>query len=107
MSDTLDRLTDGLLAARTADGHWAGELSSSALSTATAVIALALVGRHAPRAALDAHVRGGVAWLVRTQNRDGGWGDTADSPGNVSTTALCWAALNIAGVDDAPATAAL
>ena len=107
MSDTLDRLTDGLLAARTADGHWAGELSSSALSTATAVIALALVGRHAPRAALDAHVRGGVAWLVRTQNRDGGWGDTPDSPGNVSTTALCWAALNIAGVDDAPATAAL
>ena len=107
MSDTLDRLTDGLLAARTADGHWTGELSSSALSTATAVIALTLVGRHAPRAALDAHVRGGVAWLVRTQNRDGGWGDTTDSPGNVSTTALCWAALTIAGVHDAPAAAAL
>ena len=107
MSDTLDRLTDGLLAARTADGHWTGELSSSALSTATAVIALTLVGRHAPRSALDAHVRGGVAWLVRTQNRDGGWGDTTDSPGNVSTTALCWAALTIAGVHDAPAAAAL
>jgi squalene-hopene/tetraprenyl-beta-curcumene cyclase len=102
VSDVLDRLTEGLLAARTANGHWTGELSSSALSTATAVIALTLVGRQAPRAALDAHVGGGVAWLVRTQNRDGSWGDTTDSPGNVSTTALCWAALAIAGVDDAP-----
>ena len=29
---TLDRLTEGLLGARTAGGHWTGELSSSALS---------------------------------------------------------------------------
>ena len=33
-----------LLAERTADGHWVGELSTSALSTATAVMALHLVG---------------------------------------------------------------
>ena len=32
-----------LLAERTPDGHWVGELSSSALSTATAVSALAMV----------------------------------------------------------------
>ena len=100
--ETLDRLTEGLLAARTPDGHWAGELSSSALSTAVAVIALTLVDRHRPPAAYGALVRGGVAWLIRTRNGDGGWGDTTDSPSNVSTTALCWAALTIAGVDDAP-----
>ncbi len=105
--ETLDRLTEGLLAARTADGHWAGELSCSALSTATAVIALTLVRRHAARPALETRVRGGAEWLVRTQNADGGWGDTTDSPSNVSTTALCWAALTIAGVDDAAAAAAL
>ena len=104
---TLDRLTDALLAARTADGHWAGELSSSALSTAVAVIALTLVDRYRPRPALASLARGGVAWLTRTQNANGGWGDTTDSPGNVSTTALCWAALTIAGAGDASAAAAL
>lgn len=112
----LDRLTEGLLAARAAEGHWTGELSSSALSTATAVVALALVRRSASGAAdgaaagdaaLAALVRGGVAWLVRTQAPDGGWGDTTDSPGNVSTTALCWAALAIAGTADPPCRAAL
>lgn len=104
---TLDRLTDGLLAARNADGHWDGELSSSALSTAVAIIALALVDRSRSRAAYGALVGGGAAWLIRTQNADGGWGDTTDSPGNVSTTALCWAALTIAGTDDPRCAAAL
>ena len=105
--ETLDRLTHSLLAARTSDGHWTGELSSSALSTAVAVIALTLVDRHHPRPALASLARGGIAWLTRTQNAEGGWGDTTDSPSNVSTTALCWAALTIAGVDDAAAGASL
>ncbi len=39
-----------LLAERTPEGHWVGELSTSALSTATAVMALHLVG-----------ARGGIA----------------------------------------------
>ena len=104
---TLDRLTNSLLAARNADGHWDGELSSSALSTAVAIIALTLVDRSRSRAAYGALVGGGAAWLIRTQNADGGWGDTTDSPGNVSTTALCWAALTIAGTDDPPCAAAL
>ncbi len=104
---TLDRLTDALLAARTADGYWAGELSSSALATAVAVIALTLVDQRRPQDTLASLARGGIAWLTRTQNADGGWGDTTDSPSNVSTTALCWAALTIAGVDDVPAAAAL
>ncbi len=98
--DARDRLAADLLAMRNATGHWEGELSSSALSTATAVIALTLVDRHRPRPGLGPLARGGVAWLVRTQNADGGWGDTTDSPSNVSTTALCWAALTIAGDGD-------
>ncbi len=98
--DARDRLAADLLAMRNAAGHWEGELSSSALSTATAVIALTLVDRQRPRAGLGPLARGGVAWLVRTQNADGGWGDTTDSPSNVSTTALCWAALTIAGDGD-------
>ena len=107
VQETLDRLTEGLLATRTPDGHWAGKLSSSALSTATAVIALTLVDRYRPRPALGALARGGGAWLVRTQNGDGGWGDTTDSPSNISTTALCWAALTVAETSDSPYGAAL
>ncbi|MEO8498115.1 MAG: hypothetical protein ABI614_23865, partial [Planctomycetota bacterium] len=37
-----------LLEEREPEGHWVGELSTSALSTATAISALALVERHGP-----------------------------------------------------------
>ena len=80
-----------LLAERGPAGHWVGELSSSALSTATAVMALHLaVGR-------GRLVDGGLDWLERTQNPDGGWGDTVLSISNISTTALCWAAFTLCG----------
>lgn len=97
-------LRDRLLAWRTPAGHWVGELSSSALSTATATFALSLFVRDAGRGAASLEpqlldscrslIRGGFDWLIRTQDPDGGWGDTTDSPSNVSTTALCWAALS-------------
>lgn len=78
---------------RTPEGHWAGELSSSALSTATAVIAFAVLGRHG-RAAREAKAIGrGLDWLAKHVNQDGGWGDTIQSKSNISTTALCWAAF--------------
>ena len=41
--------TESLLAELMAAGHWEGELSSSALSTATAVVALVKVGSAADR----------------------------------------------------------
>jgi squalene-hopene/tetraprenyl-beta-curcumene cyclase len=70
-------------------GYWEGELSSSALSTATAVVALHGVDavRHA------ALIEAGAGWLVANQNTDGGWGDTTISKSNLSTTLLCWSAL--------------
>jgi squalene-hopene/tetraprenyl-beta-curcumene cyclase len=94
---TLAAARQKLLDARTAAGHWEGELSSSALSTATAVCALELVRRNradAP-AGLAGLVRGGLAWLSSHQNADGGFGDTVDSPSNISTTTLCWASLGM------------
>jgi squalene-hopene/tetraprenyl-beta-curcumene cyclase len=85
-----------LLAERTAEGYWVGELSTSALSTATAVSALALVQKHAP--ATNSHtplITRGIAWLVEHQNPDGGWGDTVKSISNISTTMLCRAAFHL------------
>ena len=78
-----------LLGRRNADGHWIGRLSSSALSTATAINALRLVDARTHAARIEA----GVQWLVATQLVDGSWGDTVASKGNLSTTLLCWAAL--------------
>jgi len=77
-----------LLDQRTVDGHWEGELSASALSTATAVSTFCFYSV-ASRSANDAsssdaksnpeRIRGlidsGIAWLVAAQNDDGGWGD--------------------------------
>jgi squalene-hopene/tetraprenyl-beta-curcumene cyclase len=80
-----------LLAERHPGGYWLGELSSSALSTATTVSALSLVGGHAEM------VRGGLRWLSEHQNADGGWGDTVKSLSNISTTMLGRAACRIAG----------
>src|SRR5262249_28774025 len=87
-----------LLAQRTAKGTWEGRLSSSALSTATAIAALELFARARPAegAADRDRVRRGIAWLVDHQNADGGWGDTDRSLSNISTTALGWAALAFA-----------
>lgn len=78
-------------ALRNASGHWEGRLSSSALSTATAIVALALVDRdkHA------VHIAAGAQWLCDHQNADGGWGDTTLSKSNLSTTLLCWSALHL------------
>ena len=89
--ETLARVRERLLAERGAHGHWEGELSSSALSTATAVLALALVDR-AQHVAL---LRRGLDWLRTHANPDGGWGDTIHSKSNISTTALVWAALGV------------
>src|SRR5262249_55625465 len=87
---------DALLAERTADGHWVGELSTSALSTAVAVSALALVQQKtAALGDFASLVRGGLDWLAAHQNADGGWGDTVVSLSNISTSMLCRAAFHI------------
>src|SRR5712691_7294128 len=87
-----------LLAERAPEGYWVGELSTSALSTATAVSALSLVNRAiSAHGSFDALVRGGLDWLAAHQNDDGGWGDTVKSFSNISTTMLCRAAIHLAG----------
>src|SRR5262249_41655157 len=76
---TRERLADAyakarahLLSQRTPEGFWAGELASSALSTATAVCALTLADRHR----FAALIVGGARWLLDHPMSDGGWGGT-------------------------------
>jgi squalene-hopene/tetraprenyl-beta-curcumene cyclase len=105
-----------LLARRTPAGIWTGELSASALSTATAVAALTLAQRAAtnrgsafipvkrgkpsspptgPISRFDPVIERGFDWLAARANPDGGWGDTILSRSNISTTTLVWAALGL------------
>jgi squalene-hopene/tetraprenyl-beta-curcumene cyclase len=87
-----------LLSARNPAGHWTGNLASSALSTATATAALAVVEKNmaATAGSQVALIRRGLDWLAGHQNPDGGWGDTDRSQSNISTTTLAWAAFGAA-----------
>ncbi|MEI6647497.1 MAG: prenyltransferase/squalene oxidase repeat-containing protein [bacterium] len=67
-------------------GVWTGELSSSALSTALALVAL--MGEQSEEQLLSS-----AQWLQKHQNEDGGWGDTPTSQSNISTTLIARAAL--------------
>lgn len=78
-----------LLAERTSTGHWEGQLSSSPLATAVAVVALHEVDPVKYGGDIDA----GRRWLEHHQNPDGGWGDCDRAPSNLSTTLLCWSAF--------------
>jgi squalene-hopene/tetraprenyl-beta-curcumene cyclase len=97
---TLDRLRRELLDERTSDGHWVGQLSASSLSTATAVSALSALLIHGHAAADEQPLRDGVArgidYLKRSQNRDGGFGDTDRSHSNIATSYLVLAAAELA-----------
>jgi squalene-hopene/tetraprenyl-beta-curcumene cyclase len=115
-ADLRERLATGsrlartaLLAERNVRGHWEGELSTSALSTATAVMALEMVRRGRadrdrgggsvhpiPSRQLESLIAQGLAWLAAHQNSDGGWGDTLQSFSNISTTMLCHAVFHAA-----------
>jgi squalene-hopene/tetraprenyl-beta-curcumene cyclase len=81
-----------LLAERVVKGWWEGCLSTSALSTATAVMALSMADEAARDESESAHFRelvmAGLQWLADHQNEDGGWGDTVLSVSNISTTML-------------------
>jgi squalene-hopene/tetraprenyl-beta-curcumene cyclase len=107
LSDASARASHELLDARASEGYWPGELSSSALATATAVCALTLADQEwkGKDARLPGLVERGLEWLAKNANGDGGWGDTTRSFSNISTSALCWSAFGLVpGGDDRYAT---
>ncbi len=92
--------TNALLDELNPSGHWSGKLSSSALSTATAITALATVDQNNSTRSHETLIHNGLTWLANHANADGGWGDTVCSKSNISTTALVWAAFGAARADE-------
>jgi squalene-hopene/tetraprenyl-beta-curcumene cyclase len=80
----------------TAGNFWEGELSSSALATATAASAFSACGREEDHARLNRN----LCWLADNRNPDGGWGDTTDSASNLPATVLALSAFSLAGGAD-------
>ena len=89
MTSRYQRLSSELLARRRPTGDWNGLLASSAISTATAAIALYELDhvRHAQP------IAAACQWLADTQLDNGAWGDTPESPPNLTASLLAGAAL--------------
>ena len=77
-------------------GFWEGKLSSSALGVAVAVAAL----HFHDKVAHQKEIHDGLGWLQKNVNADGSFGDTPESPGNVSTSLLVYAATNLYASED-------
>ena len=78
---------------RSEDGMWRGSLSSSAISTAVSVFALQRIDVEKYRAQIDA----GVNWLRQMMKADGSWGDSVESPSNMTATLLTYVSLYAVG----------
>ncbi|HEX2970120.1 MAG TPA: prenyltransferase/squalene oxidase repeat-containing protein [Bacteroidales bacterium] len=76
-------------------GFWTGRLSTSALSTAVAIVALKTAGDKND----NDRIENGFRWILNKINPDGGYGDTTGSVSNVSTTLLCYAAVSFCHKD--------
>ena len=88
-TDAMQRLMKG----RSEDGMWRGSLSSSAISTAVSVFALWRMDAGKYAVEIDA----GVRWLQKTMKTDGSWGDSVESPSNMTATLLTYVSLYAVG----------
>lgn len=87
-------IRERLLEKRPADGAiWRGELSSSAISTSVSVFALYMVDKDK----YTSYIQKGTKWLNSTMHFDGSWGDTIESPSNMTATLLAYASLYAVG----------
>ena len=86
-------LTERLKAQRTKGQMWRGELSSSAISTSVAAFALYKIDAERYKERIDQ----AVEWLLSTMTEDGSWGDTPESPSNMTATLLSYTSLYAQG----------
>ncbi len=93
--DKIIKVTSEALLSKREEGKiWRGKLSSSAISTSVSVFALHEIDAQT----YDRQIADGVAWLQRTMKADGSWGDSIESPSNLTATLLTYASLYAVGV---------
>lgn len=86
-------LTEHLKAQRKKGQMWRGELSSSAISTSVAAFALHKIDAERYRQRIDQ----AVEWLLSTMAENGSWGDSPESPSNMTATLLSYTSLYAQG----------
>ncbi|NEW82044.1 MAG: squalene--hopene cyclase [Mariniphaga sp.] len=93
LENQFDNLVRLLKSERNDAGFWSGRLSSSALGTSVAIVALKIYGDK-----IDSQlIICGLNWLLAHVNSDGGYGDSPESKSNVSTSLLSYAAISYCG----------
>lgn len=90
LNKNYNKLVSVLISEMNREGFWTGRLSSSALATSVAIVALKTLDDPGK----SQMIKSGFDWLLGNINNDGGFGDTPESLSNVSTTLLCLAAIN-------------
>lgn len=79
-----------LLSMRREDGMWEGHLSSSAISTSVSIFALSVIDHEE----YQREIERGTQWLKQTMKPEGAWGDSIESPVNMTATLLSYTALS-------------
>ena len=79
-----------LLSMRREDGMWEGHLSSSAISTSVSIFALSVIDHER----YQKEIERGIHWLRQTMKPEGAWGDSMESPVNMTATLLSYTALS-------------
>lgn len=89
VNEMIEDITRKLLQKRSPGGIWRGRLSSSAISTSVAIFALYQIDPDT----YEPYIRKGAEWLKKTMRTDGSWGDSVESPSNMTATLLSYASL--------------
>ncbi len=98
-----DAIVDGILAAQASDGGWGPRLHAPAEPFDTAIVLLAFHQGDLHHAGVQQSIARGRAYLISTQERDGGWPETTRPPGghsyaqHISTSGWATQALLLTG----------
>lgn len=93
IQEMLDEVRKALLSKRDSSGMWRGSLSSSAISTSVSVFALYIINKEK----YSKEIAKGAEWLEKTMTKDGSWGDSVESPSNMTATLLTYTSLYAIG----------
>jgi squalene-hopene/tetraprenyl-beta-curcumene cyclase len=88
----LERGRAHLLSVQTPAGYWKAELETNVTMDAEDLMLRQFLGIRG-----EQETRGAAAWIRSHQNAEGGWGNWAGGPSDLSTTIEAWVALRLAG----------